>query len=128
LFGDAICGSQEFADALKAELTHLAPEGQWRRLERAHPLFTDAFHGFRIDTVRLRDPVRGGGDDPLTTRWITTTPLLEGFFLEGRPVVIFSPYDLSCALERGASLDCKGYAPADAARIAANILLYALRE
>lgn len=128
LFGDAICASQPFADALKSELAQIFPEGQWQRLPPTHPVFTDEFHGFRITTVRLRDPQRATADDPLTARWVTTTPLLEGFFVEGRPVVIFSPYDLSCALERGASLDCKGYAPEDAARLAANMLLYGLRE
>lgn len=128
LFGDAICASREFAEALKSELSLLYPEGQWQRLEPTHPLFTDEFHGFRIETVRLRDPLRGGGDDPLTTRWVAIKPLLEGFFVEGRLAVVFSPYDLSCALERGASLDCKGYAPEDAARLAVNILLYGLRE
>jgi hypothetical protein len=43
-------------------------------------------------------------------------------------VVILSPYDISCALEKGASLDCKGYIPPDAAKIGANVLLYALQQ
>ena len=42
--------------------------------------------------------------------------------------MILSPYDVSCALERGASLECKGYVPADAARLGANVLLYALQQ
>ena len=57
-----------------------------------------------------------------------TTPLLEGLDVDGRIAVVLSPYDISCALERGASLDCKGYTPADAARLGANVLLYALQQ
>ena len=48
--------------------------------------------------------------------------------IDGRIAVILSPYDISCALEKGASLECKGYAPPDAARLGANVLLYALQQ
>ena len=57
-----------------------------------------------------------------------TTPLLEGLEIDGRIAVVLSPYDIGCALERGASLECKGYIPADAAKIGANVLLYALQQ
>ena len=36
--------------------------------------------------------------------------------LDGRYVVIYSKYDISCALEHQASLSCDGYIEADAAR------------
>ena len=42
--------------------------------------------------------------------------------------VIFSPYDISCALEKHNSLECQGYTPEDAARIALNVLLYSLQQ
>jgi hypothetical protein len=42
--------------------------------------------------------------------------------------VILSPYDISCALEKGASLECKGYVAEDAARLGANVILYALQQ
>jgi hypothetical protein len=41
---------------------------------------------------------------------------------------VLSPYDISCALEKGASLECNGYLPADAARLGANVLLFALQQ
>ena len=91
-------------------------------------MFSNAFHGFSLDAVELRDPQIRGDADPLTTRLVKTTPLLEGLEVEGRYAVILSPYDISCALEKGASLDCKGYTTADAARIGANVLLYALQH
>ena len=54
-----------------------------------------------------------------------TEALLEGLEVDGRIAVILSPFDISCALEKGASLECKGYTSADAARLGANVMLYA---
>jgi len=42
--------------------------------------------------------------------------------------VIFSPYDLSCALEKQNSMECVGYSREDAEKIALNILLYSLNQ
>ena len=53
-------------------------------------------------------------------------PELEGIRLDDRYGVIFSPFDLSLRLEKRDSLECRGYAREDAARIGLNVLLYAL--
>jgi hypothetical protein len=53
-------------------------------------------------------------------------PELEGIELDGRMAVIFSPLDISCALEQHEALQCRGYTRQDAARIALNVLMYAL--
>ena len=42
--------------------------------------------------------------------------------------MIFSPYDLSCALEKHDSLECRGYTREDAARIGLNVVLYSLQQ
>ena len=55
-------------------------------------------------------------------------PELEGLKIGERYAVIFSKYDLSCALERHESLACQGYTREDAARIAINAVLYGLQE
>jgi hypothetical protein len=39
-------------------------------------------------------------------------------------VVIYSKFDLGCALERQAGLECKGYTYESALRITSNIVLY----
>jgi hypothetical protein len=104
------------------------PDATFARIPPSHPLFTDEFHGFSLKTVELRDPQIRGDEDPLTTKLVKTTPLLEGLEVDSRYAVILSPFDISCALEKGASLDCKGYSTADAARLGANVLLYALRQ
>jgi hypothetical protein len=128
LFADAICASKEFAAALREEMKAIYPDAQFTRIPPSHPLFTDEFHGFTLSSVELRDPQIRAESDPLTAKLVRTTPLLEGLEIDGRIAVILSPYDISCALEKGASLDCKGYITADAARIGANVLLYALRQ
>ena len=128
LFADAICASKPFADSLRAELTAIYPEAQFSRIPPTHPLFTDEFHGFRVGEVTLRDPNLRDESDPLVAKPVKTSPLLEGLEIDGRIAVILSPYDISCALEKGTSLECKGYIPQDAARIGANVILYALQQ
>jgi hypothetical protein len=128
LFADAICASKEFAASVREELKAIYPAVQFTRIPTTHAMFTDEFHGFTLTTVELRDPQIRAESDPLTAKLVKTTPLLEGLEIDGRIAVVLSPYDISCALEKGASLDCKGYVAADAARIGANVLLYALQQ
>jgi hypothetical protein len=128
LFADAICANKEFADSLRAELKKIYPEASFARIPPSHEMFGPELGGFELQRVMLRDPQIRDENDPLTTKLTPTTPLLEGLEVDGRVAVILSPYDLSCALEKGVSLECKGYIPADAARIGANVLLYALQQ
>jgi hypothetical protein len=128
LFADAICANKDFAASLRKELKAIYPDAQFTRIPPSHAMFTEEFHGFNLASVELRDPQIRADNDPLTAKLVKTTPLLEGLEIDGRIAVVLSPYDISCALERGASLDCKGYSPADAARLGANVLLYALQQ
>jgi hypothetical protein len=128
LFADAICANKEFADSLRAELKAIYPDAAFARIPPSHPMFTEEFRGFGLASVMLRDPQIRDEGDPLTAKLVKTTPLLEGLEIDGRIAVVLSPYDISCALEKGASLDCKGYTPPDAAKIGANVLLYALQQ
>jgi len=45
-----------------------------------------------------------------------------------RWAVIFSPYDISCSLEKQNSMECTGYGRDDAEKIALNVLLYTLNH
>ncbi|MFM8708487.1 MAG: DUF4159 domain-containing protein, partial [Planctomycetia bacterium] len=74
----------------------------------------------------LREPA--GGIGPLLLRKREVAPKLEGVRLKDRWAVIFSPYDLSCALEKQNSLECTGYGRDDAEKIALNVLLYSLNH
>ena len=55
-------------------------------------------------------------------------PDLEGIRFGDRWGVVFSPYDLSCALEKHDSIGCAGYTCEDAARIGLNVILYSLQQ
>jgi len=128
LFGDAICASSQFAAAFRREIKAALPEAEFERLPAGHPIFTNEFRGYDLSTVTLRDPQVRTGDDPLKAKLTKAKPLLEGVEIDGRLAVVFSPYDISCAMENHASMECKGYIKADAARIGVNVVLYALQQ
>ena len=127
LLVDSICASRPFTESLRREFREIFPEHPLVRLQADHSLVTPVHGGYDIRTVTRRDPAGGGSDQPLKARTQRVPPELEAIELDGRLAVIFSPYDISCALERHDSLECQGYIREDAARIALNVLLYSLQ-
>ncbi len=128
LFADSICANSQFADSFRSEIRSMFPDAKFVRIPVSHPMFTSEFRGFELSQVTLRDPQARGDGDPLSARLVKTQPYLEALEVDGRWAVIFSPYDISCALENHASLECKGYVTSDAAKIAVNVLLFALQQ
>jgi hypothetical protein len=128
IFGDAICASEAFAAAFRREMQAIFPDRSLKRIPNAHPLFTSEYRGFDLSQVGLRQPVARNEEGPLTARVQQIAPVLEGIEFDGQYSIIFSPYDISCALENSASMDCLGYTREDAARIGINVILYALQE
>lgn len=128
LFADSICASTPFAESLRREIQSLFPDTPWRRLPADHGMFTDEYRGFDIRKVTLRDPKLSQGQQRLDAKLQAVTPVLETLQVGGRICVVFSPFDISCALENHASLECKGYIREDAARIGINVLMYALQQ
>jgi hypothetical protein len=127
LFADSVCASAEFTAAFRAEIAGILPDKKLEEIPADDPIFSaEEYGGFDIREVTLREPA--GGDGPLTARARKTTPRLEGIRIGDRWAVIFSPLDLSCALEKQNSLECAGYDRADAERIALNVLLYSLNH
>jgi hypothetical protein len=127
LLADSICASAAFTDAFRKEMVSLFPDGRLEPIPPEDPLFAAAdFGGYDIREVTLREPA--GGDGPLAARKRRLPPKLEGVRLADRWAVIFSPYDLSCALEKQNSMECTGYDREDAERIALNVLLYSLNQ
>ena len=127
LLADSVCASPAFAAAFREEIAAILPEGRLEEIPPNDPIFTKGeYGGYDIRTVTLREPA--GGDGPLTSRKREIAPKLEGVQIGDRWAVIFSPYDLSCALEKQNSLECTGYGRDDAEKIALNILLYSLNQ
>jgi hypothetical protein len=125
IIGDAICGSQEFTESVHQELTTILRDASWVKVPSNHPLLTNEFQGYDIRRVSILNPGVQVGNAVQMQRY-EGTPVLELLMWNDRPVVVFSPYDLSCALESRQSSQCRGYPRADAARIAINMMLYGL--
>lgn len=127
LLADSVCASPAFTAAFREEMAAILPGATLEEVPPDDPLFTKGeYGGYDIRTVTLREPA--GGDGPITSRKRQVPPRLEGIRLGDRWAVIFSPYDLSCALEKQNSMECTGYGRDDAEKIALNILLYSLNH
>ena len=128
LLADSICASEPFAASFREEIQSTFAGKKLEPIPADHPMFSSRFGGFDLAKVRRRDPQAGGAGGRLEAQIREVPPSLEGIKIGEGYGVIFSPYDLSCALERHESLDCQGYIREDAARIAINIILYALNQ
>ncbi len=114
LFADAACGSPAFDVAFRKFVAELLPGNALVPIPRDDELYTTKVH-YDLTDVRYSQAAGGGKD----------LPQLEGVKINGRWAVIYSKYDIGCALERHQGLDCKGYTYESAMRIAANIVVYA---
>jgi len=127
LLADSVCAAGRFTAAFRAEIAAVLPAHRLEEIPASDPLFTSTeYGGFDVREVTLREPA--GGDGPLAARRRRVAPKLEGIRIGDRWAVIFSPYDISCALEKQNSLECTGYDRDDAEKIALNILLYSLNH
>jgi hypothetical protein len=120
--GDSICASTAFTDSFKKEISQILPDAQWETVPATDDLLTEEHYGFDIRNVTIIDPGNQGGPVALTRR--EGPPVLERLVYKQRTVCIFSPYDISCALESRGSTQCLGYAREDAARIGVNMIMY----
>lgn len=117
LFADACCGNAKFDEAFRALMKETFPDKPLEPIPAEHELYTTRI-GYDIARVQY-----GPGLDNRQA-----PPVLEGINLAGRYAVIYSKYDLGCALQKQQSRDCKGYTHDAAVKIAANIVLYALKQ
>ena len=127
LLADSVCASQPFTNAFRKEFSAGLPDHTIESIPNDDPLFSaSTYGGFDLRQVTLRAPTAGGG--PLSSEKRKVPPQLEGIRMGDRWAVIFSPFDISCALEKQNSMECTGYDREDAEKIALNILLYSLNQ
>lgn len=128
IFADSICASKAFTDSFRKEMQTLFPDVELKPLDDQHEIFSSDY-GSDIRSVILRTPVENRNAN-IEQKYIETRtlPRLEGITIGNSVAVVFSPNDLSCALENAKSVECKGYQTDDAARIGINILRYALNR
>lgn len=113
-FADAACGSPAFDAAFRRFVGELLPGRELEPIPPDDELYTDRV-GFDLSDVQYTKAAGGG----------KARPRLEGVKVDGHWAIIYSPYDIGCALERQQGLDCKGYTHESAMRIAANVVIYA---
>ncbi len=127
ILADAICGSPRFIKSFRREMRATFNQ-PLKDIPTKDSIFSVAYGGSDIQQVTRRE----SSPDLDKKNWEIRTklgpPQLEGIRIDDRWAVLFSPLDLSCALENHASPDCNGYTPEDAARIGINVILYSLHE
>lgn len=124
LLADACCGSEKFDKSFRDLMQQMFPDRKLEPIKLDDPLFTDKI-GKKITTLQLRTQ-RGAPH-------ATLPPQLEGIRLDPKNarspwIVIYSKYDLGCALDRHSTTDCLGYNHESALELAAQVVLYALKE
>ncbi|MCI0459037.1 MAG: DUF4159 domain-containing protein, partial [Gemmataceae bacterium] len=127
LLADACCGKDAFDRSFRKFVAQLFPK---HKLEPIKPeeerrtsegLFSKELNGEELSDKNIRCRVKR--NELLQAM----DPALEGIRINGRWVVIYSRYDLGCALERHSSSDCLSYDHESALRIAGAAVLYTLR-
>jgi hypothetical protein len=114
IFADAACGSAAFDASFRKLMAEMFPDQPLVPI----PPDDELLHlegGYDLSKSRYTQAA-GGGEAP---------PQLEGIKIGNHWAVIYSRYDIGCALEKHQGIDCKGYTHESALKIAANVVLYA---
>jgi hypothetical protein len=125
LFADSSCGVAQFDNSFR-ELIKQVFGRPLEKIPVEHELYNNPL-AHDIRQVRRRIPTAEAGA-ALGLQETRGAPVLEGIQIDGRYAVIYSKYDLSCALERQTPVSCAGYPRDEAAKIVVNIVLYALSQ
>jgi hypothetical protein len=128
LFADACCSSPQFDKSFRELMAQMYPDKPLTRIPVDHELFSTKNGGHDLKKVSRRGTDLAGGKGVLTNAVNTGEPLLEGIDLDGRFAVIYSKYDISCAMERQTAIACEGYISADATKLAVNTILYFMSQ
>ncbi len=126
LIADASCGSTQF-DASFRDMIAQTFGKTLEPIPVTHELYNMQQLGHDVRRVTRRIPTTQQSGS-LSVEESIGEPILEGLLINGRYAVIYSKYDISCALEQQNTQTCAGYSRLDAARIAANLVIYALAQ
>jgi len=126
LIADACCGSTQF-DASFRDMIAQTFGKPLEKIPLTHELYNMQQLGHDVRRVSRRIPTTTQAGS-LSVEESVGEPILEGIKINDRYVVIYSKYDISCALEQQNTQTCAGYSRLDAARIATNMVVYALAQ
>ena len=127
LLADACCGAKSFDTSFRAFMDQLWED---KKLKLQPIPLTDELYSHQLNGEALRELRcrREGADGKPEPGFKNVTPLLEGIKLNNRWVVIYSKYDLGCALEKHKSTDCLGYDYDSALKLGKAAVFYSLKR
>ncbi len=130
LLADAACGSKAFDRSFRELVKRLWPDRKLedidvRAAQEKNGLYSKEVNGEVIEEVRYR---REEKDGTPSKDFQKGPPRLEGIKIDGRWAVVYSRYDIGCALEKHQSTDCLGHDYESARALARAVVLYALRR
>jgi hypothetical protein len=121
LFIDSAMGAKEFTEAAGQALTEMFGAGSLQPLPGDHPLLTGALAGGMGSSIAKVAYTRAAAAEAPPGQ----TPELMCVVLNGRVAAVLCPYSVVCPLAGQPVYNCRGLAVRDAARLAANVVLYA---
>ena len=126
LFADACCGKKAFDTAFRQWMTQLFPDKKLEVIPTGDDLYSEEISGAAIRAVRCRTESTGAAGQPAEYRDVP--PFLEGIRVGNRWAIIYSKYDVGCALEKHQSTDCLGHDHESALKLAGAAVFYALKR
>ncbi len=125
LMADACCGAKPFDVSFRKAIQQIFGQ-DLKPIPVEHEMF-HSMQGFDVRKVKRRIPAPGQ-TSALHAEESVGEPLFEGIEIDGKYVVVYSKYDISCALERQQTVACAGYLNEDAVKLAVNVVLYAMYQ
>ena len=127
LLADACCGAKSFDTSFRTFMDQLWED---KKLKLQPIPLTDELYSHQLNGEALRELRcrREGADGKPEPGFKNVAPLLEGIKLNNRWVVIYSKYDLGCALEKHKSTDCLGYDYDSALKLGKAAVFYSLKR
>jgi hypothetical protein len=127
LLADACCGAKSFDTSFRTFMDQLWED---KKLKLQPIPLTDELYSHQLNGEALRELRcrREGADGRPESGFKNVAPLLEGIKLNNRWVVIYSKYDLGCALEKHKSTDCLGYDYDSALKLGKAAVFYSLKR
>jgi hypothetical protein len=131
LFADAGCNGfdswKKFDASFRETCKKLFPENPLQVIPANDPLLGAKMNGgAAIGSVRCRREQPDGKGPEAEMR--SYAPYLEGVKVDGRWVIVYSKYDIGCALEGHKASDCMGHDRESALKIGSAVVLYSLKR
>lgn len=125
LFVNAVCASKAFEKSFLEEILQVFPEEQLVDIPKDDPIFTSKYGGFQIEKLQYRTRQVDKSTGVSKSIVVEGPVRLKGIQRGGRWIVIYSPDDVSCALENVTAANCNGLTQSNAFYLGTNVLFYA---